>query len=254
MESYFDGHLYRDRFAILQGRCVLPAFHRFNCLFIESHPSKTMIRGDSQTWRNSSPLSLAPAMIPAPAEKEPNMKLKWYGVLFSSIVFVVAFCGAADTAQSHGQLYERWLAEAKARYANQSSKPGQPQRVSNKNQLQSSTTTCIAEVNAASPTDISCTVPSEGYYAELFIKNGADGDQGWNWKPCDNASSVTGSICPGANATWYINWPLPEENGQYGIQERLVPFTSCNGNPCVVRGRMIVTFGKLKSSIEKQKP
>jgi len=68
--------------------------------------------------------------------------------------------------------------------------------------LQSPTTTCIVEVNAATPTDVSCTVPSEGYYSELFLKNGMDDDQGFNWKPCDNAPSVDGAICPGANGTW----------------------------------------------------
>ena len=176
------------------------------------------------------------------------MKLKFYGTFFSLIV-IVAFCGATNP-QEHGKLYEKWIAEAKAH--RRPPQPGQPQRVANKDQLQSPTTTCIAETNARTPTEVSCTVPSEGYYAELFIKNGQNGEQGFDWKPCDTAPPES-AICPGANGSWNVEWPLPEEGGQYGIQELLVPFTSCYG-PCVVRGRMIVTFGKLKSSTEKQKP
>lgn len=184
------------------------------------------------------------------------MKLKWYGVLFISILSVVAFCGAADTPQSHGQLYEKWLAEARARDAKRSPQPGPPQQVTNKDQLQSPTTACIVEINARISTQVSCTVPSgAGYfYSELFLKNGLDGSQGFNWKPCDYLVPPDSALCPGANGSWYLDWPpLPEEGGQYGLQRTLVPFTSCHG-PCDVRGRVIVTFGKLKSSMEKQKP
>jgi hypothetical protein len=184
-------------------------------------------------------------MIPGLDEKEPNMKLKWYGALFSSILIFVSFCGAANT-ENHGKKYQKWLKQAKAHYAQMKPLPPvHPQRV-RKDQLQSPVTTCIAEVNAATPIDVSCTIPSETsfYGLYLYLKNGMDDDQGFNWKLCGD---VEGDLCPGANGSWYTaeNF-LQEDGGQWGVQVRVVPFTSCNGGPCVVRGRMIVLIGGTK--------
>ena len=76
-----------------------------------------------------------------------------------------------------------------------------------------------------------------------------DDDQGFNWKRCDPDFDVSGEHCPGANGSWAWGDLVAEDGGQYGVQNRVVPFTSCNGGPCVVRGRVIIWI-----SGTKQKP
>jgi hypothetical protein len=114
---------------------------------------------------------------------------------------------------------------------------GQVHRVS-KEQLKGPIQECIVEVNAAQPTDLACSLPKNAhYYFEKFLKNSSDGGGGFNWKPCGSDD-----MCPGANGSWTGVIELKEEAERYAVQSRIVPFTTCNGQTCVVRARMTVTY------------
>ena|SRR5258708_4378556 len=94
--------------------------------------------------------------------------------------------------------------------------------------------TCIAEVNAATPIDVACTIPGNAKFnIQLFAKNG-DESSAFDWKTCNVGGDFK---CQGVAVGWANRTDVNVDSGMKAVQIRVVPATSG-----IFRGRLRVNY------------